>query len=124
MILSREDIMKAIQYAQVEATHFNNEKATGVAARVVIGKADGADNFCMRVFEILAGGNTPLHSHDWEHEMFIHHGEGEVYGNGKWHPVKSGNILFIPGNEEHQIRNSGKEILIVVCLVPAKAPEL
>ena len=116
--------MKAIQYAQVEATHFNNEKAIGVAARVVIGKADGADNFCMRVFEISAGGNTPLHSHDWEHEMFIHHGEGEVYGNSQWHPVKSGNILFIPGNEEHQIRNSGKEILIVVCLVPAKAPEL
>jgi len=112
------------QYAEVEATHFNNEKAKGIAARVLIGKADGADNFCMRVFEISAGGNTPLHTHDWEHEMFIHHGEGEVYGNGQWYPVKPDSVLFIPGNEVHQIRNAGKESLIVVCLVPAKAPEL
>jgi quercetin dioxygenase-like cupin family protein len=112
------------QYAEVEATHFDNEKARGVAARVVIGKADGANNFCMRVFEISAGGNTPLHSHDWEHEMFIHQGEGEVYGNGQWYPVKPGRVLLIPGNEVHQIRNAGKESLIVVCLVPAKAPEL
>ena len=64
-----EDRMKAIKYAQVEATHYNNEKAKGVAARVVIGKADGADNFCMRVFEISAGGNTPRHTHDWEHDI-------------------------------------------------------
>jgi quercetin dioxygenase-like cupin family protein len=116
--------MKCIQYTEAEATHYDNDKAKGVAARVVIGKADGADNFCMRVFEISAGGNTPKHSHDWEHEMFIHHGEGEVYGNGCWNRVKAGNVLFIPGNEEHQIRNSGRGKLIVVCLVPAKAPEL
>jgi quercetin dioxygenase-like cupin family protein len=117
-------MMKVVQYAEVEATYFNNDKAKDVAARVVLGKADGADNFCMRVFEISGGGNTPKHSHDWEHEMFIHHGEGEVYGNSRWNRVKAGNVLFIPCNEEHQIRNSGKDTLIVVCLVPAKAPEL
>jgi quercetin dioxygenase-like cupin family protein len=119
-----EGRMKAIKYAQVEATHYNNEKAKGVAARVVIGKADGADNFCMRVFEISAGGNTPKHTHDWEHEMFIHQGKGEVFGNGQWNKVETGNVLFIPGNEEHQIMNTGAEALIVVCLVPSTAPEL
>ncbi len=116
--------MKALQYAEVEATHFDNEKAKGVAARVVIGKADGAENFCMRVFEISSGGNTPMHSHDWEHEMFIHAGAGEVFGSGRWNSVKAGNAVFIPGNEQHQIRNTGKDKLVVVCLVPSKAPEL
>ncbi|HMK56142.1 MAG TPA: cupin domain-containing protein [Dissulfurispiraceae bacterium] len=116
--------MKIMEYAGVEATHYNNEKATGVAARVVIGKADGADNFCMRVFEISAGGNTPKHAHDWEHEMFIHSGEGEVFGKGQWNNIKKGNVVFIPSNEEHQLRNAGPDKLVVVCLVPAKAPEL
>ncbi len=116
--------MKIIPYTDVKATHFDNDKAKGVAGRVVIGKNDGANNFCMRVFEISAGGNTPKHSHDWEHEMFIHSGNGEIYCQGKSTPIKAGSIAFIPSNEEHQIRNSGKELLIVACLIPSKAPEL
>lgn len=116
--------MKTKQYTEVKATHFESDEAKGIAARVVIGKKDGANNFCMRVFEISAGGHTPKHSHDWEHEMFIHSGEGEFYGNGRWNPVKSGHFIFVPGNEEHQIRNPSKGLLVVVCLIPSKAPEL
>jgi quercetin dioxygenase-like cupin family protein len=116
--------MKIKQYADIQATNFDQSEIKGVAARVVVGKDDGAPNFCMRVFDIAPGGYTPKHSHDWEHEMFVHAGEGEIYGNGQWHQVKPGNALFIPGNEEHQIRNSSQEPLIVVCLIPAKAPEL
>ena len=116
--------MKLIAYTDVKPTHFDNGPARGVAARVVIGKADGAANFCMRVFEIAPGGHTPKHAHDWEHEMVVHSGAGEVYGNSQWQPMKAGQVLFIPANEEHQMRNTGKEVLVVVCLVPAKAPEL
>ena len=116
--------MKISPYTQAKATHFDNEAAKGVAARVVIGKADGAPNFCMRVFEIAPGGHTPRHAHAWEHEMFIHAGAGEVYGNGRWHPMTPGHVLFIPGQEEHQMRNTGQELLVVVCLVPGSAPEL
>lgn len=116
--------MKVMPYAEAAATEYNNEKVKGVAARVVIGKADGAENFCMRVFEIAAGGNTPRHTHDWEHEMFIHAGTGEVFGNGQWNAVKPGSVVLVPGGEEHQIRNAGGEPLVVVCLVPSTAPEL
>jgi quercetin dioxygenase-like cupin family protein len=120
----RTDPVKIISYSDVRATHFDNDKAKGVAGRVVIGKNDGAGNFCMRIFEIAAGGNTPKHSHDWEHEIFFHAGAGEVYSNGKWSPVKAGSVAFIPANEEHQIRNSGRELLVFACLIPSTAPEL
>jgi quercetin dioxygenase-like cupin family protein len=116
--------MKIAKYADVKPTHINNDVAKGVAARVVIGKHDGAPNFCMRVFEIATGGNTPKHAHDWEHEMFIHAGAGEIYAEGRWNEVKAGSVVFVPANEEHQIKNTGKELLTLVCLVPSKAPEL
>jgi quercetin dioxygenase-like cupin family protein len=116
--------MQIKEYAEVNATHFDNDQAKGVAARVVIGQQDGGNHFYMRVFEISPGGHTPRHTHAWEHEMFVHGGAGEVYGNGRWTPVKPGNVVLIPGEEEHQIRNSGEELLVVVCLVPASAPEL
>jgi len=116
--------MKLIKYASVEPTNFNIGAAKGVAGRVVAGKADGADNFCMRIFEIAPQGFTPKHAHPWEHEMFIHAGSGEIYGNGKWNPIEPGNVIFMPPNEEHQVRNTGKELLILACLVPSVAPEL
>jgi len=117
-------MMKLITYSEVNPTRFDNGPARGVAARVVIGRAAGAPHFCMRVFEIAPGGHTPKHAHAWEHEMFVHGGQGEVYGNGRWHKMQAGNAIFIPGQEEHQMKNTGREPLIVVCLVPAGAPEL
>jgi quercetin dioxygenase-like cupin family protein len=120
----KEDNMKIAPYSQTQATYFDSELARGVAARVVIGKSDGAGNFWMRVFEIAPGGHTPRHSHAWEHEMFIHAGAGRVYLQGQWQPLGAGNVLFIPGQEEHQMENTGREPLVVVCLVPATAPEL
>jgi len=116
--------MKIINYTSVAPTHFDNDQAKSVAGGVVIGKDDGANNFCMRVFEVAPGGHTPKHTHAWEHEIFFHAGEGEVYGNGKLNPVVPGTVLFVPPNEEHQIRNTGKELLIFACLIPSSAPEL
>ena len=116
--------MKTNPYTQAQATLLDCEPAKGIAARVVIGKSDGAPNFCMRVFEIAPGGHTPKHAHDWEHEMFIHAGAGEVFGNSRWHPIQAGDVVFLPANEEHQLSNTGKALLVVVCLVPGTAPEL
>jgi quercetin dioxygenase-like cupin family protein len=119
-----ENSMKIMPYTDVKPTLIDNDKAKGIAARVVIGKNDGAHNFCMRIFEISAGGNTPKHAHDWEHEIFVHSGAGEVYCNGKWKSATAGNVVFIPGNEEHQIRNPGKDAFVFACLIPSTAPEL
>jgi quercetin dioxygenase-like cupin family protein len=116
--------MKLKSYADITPTLLDNGPARGVAARVVIGKSDEAQNFCMRVFEIAPGGHTPKHTHEWEHEMFIHSGAGEIFGNGRWNRVAAGQAVFIPGQEEHQIRNPGQAPLVVVCLIPGSAPEL
>jgi quercetin dioxygenase-like cupin family protein len=78
----------------------------------------------MRVFELDEGGFTPRHEHDWEHEIFFHAGSGEVFMDGRWKPVEPGSVVFIPGNQEHQIKNSGGQPLIFVCLIPSGAPEL
>lgn len=116
--------MKIIKYEDIKPTHFDNETAKGVTGRVVVGKKDGANNFCMRIFEIAPGGNTPKHAHPWEHEMFIHSGQGEIYGNSQWNVIQPGTVVFVPPNEKHQIRNSGSKLLILACLVPSIAPEL
>jgi quercetin dioxygenase-like cupin family protein len=116
--------MKIIHYSDAEPKHFDTNGAKGVTGRVVIGKADGADNFCVRFFELSEGGYTPEHSHGWEHEIVIHSGKGEVLCEGVWEPVAKGHVVFIPGNEAHQLRNVGEEPLVFACLIPSEAPEL
>jgi quercetin dioxygenase-like cupin family protein len=116
--------MKIIKYQNIAPKYFDKKEIMGVTGRVVIGKSDSAENFCMRIFEIKPKGYTPKHTHDWEHEVFIHSGKGEVYSNGNWYPVNADDAIFIPANEEHQIRNNGQDNLIFLCLIPSKAPEL
>jgi quercetin dioxygenase-like cupin family protein len=116
--------MKIKEYRKIVPVKFNNEEMKGVAGRVVIGKADGADHFCMRVFELAPGGYSRKHTHEWEHEIFVYAGKGEFLSNGKWNPAKAGDAVFVPGNEEHQIKNTEKDLLVFVCLVPSSAPEM
>ncbi|WP_455382749.1 cupin domain-containing protein [Salinispira pacifica] len=116
--------MKVARYRDVAPTHFDNDKAKSVDGRVIVGKKEGAPNFVLRVFEVGPGGHTPRHQHDWEHEIFIHAGRGEVYGDGSWHSVEPGSVVFVPPNEEHQIRSADGTTLVFVCLIPAGPPEL
>ncbi len=116
--------MKVAHYRDIPGQSFNGETVKNVTGRVAIGKKDGAPNFCMRVFTIGADGHTPRHSHEWEHEIFVHAGEGQVFRQGEWTDIEAGSTVFIPGNEEHQIRNRGNEEFTFVCLIPTGVSEL
>ncbi len=116
--------MKILNYNDITPVRIDNEFARSVEGRVLIGKSDGADHFCMRIFELAPGGHTPRHTHEWEHEVFVHSGSGEVLCSDEWKPVSAGTALFIQGNELHQFRNSGKESFVFVCLIPSGSPEL
>ena len=116
--------MKVVHYSDTESQSFNGDIVKNVTGRVVIGKDDGAPNFCMRVFTIAADGFTPKHSHEWEHEIFVHSGKGQVFRDGQWHDVQAGSVIFIPGNEEHQLKNTTDEDFTFVCLIPSGVAEL
>lgn len=116
--------MKLMHYTDEIPTRIDNEVAKGVSARLLIGKNDGAEHFCMRMFQLDEGGHTPRHSHEWEHEIFFHQGEGEIFMGDGWKKVVSGSVAFVPGQMDHQIRNIGKTPLSFVCLIPSGYPEL
>lgn len=116
--------MKIINYTEAAATTFNSDIAQGVTGRVVIGKKDGAPNFCMRLFTLAPDGFTPRHSHDWEHEILIHEGEGKLLQNGEWVTVTRGTVIFIPGGDEHQFKNDSDADLVFACLIPSGVAEL
>lgn len=110
--------MKIVHYTDVAAENAAGETA-GVAIRWVISEADGAPNFYMRVFEIAPGGHSPLHRHPWEHEVYVLSGEGEVVQEDGSAAIRPGTAVFVPGEELHQFRNPGRQVLRFICVIPS-----
>lgn len=85
---------------------------------VMVGRDDRAPNFAVRQFQVEPGGHTPNHSHDFEHEVYIVAGTGEVLLEGEFRPIRQGDVLYVPAEEVHQFRANGTEPLRFLCMVP------
>lgn len=110
--------VKIFPWKSVEAQKAE-EGAEGVTVRWLLTKEKGADNFYMRLFEMEPGGHTPLHNHPWEHEVLILKGSGTVSASGEKTEFYEGDVILLPSGEEHQFRNTGKDTVRFLCLIPA-----
>ena len=110
--------MKIAHYREIPPDPVGEEGAAGLTVRWVISDKDGAPNFSMRVFEVEPGGHSPYHKHPWEHEVFILEGSGSLVQGEEEFPLSKGDVIFIPPGEEHQLKNSSKETLEFICLIP------
>ena len=110
--------MKHMHYSDVEAEIPDVDGAVDVTIRWLITKKDGAKNFTMRLFEVQPGGHTPSHAHEWEHEVFIVKGSGNLRTPEKAHPFRQGDFLFVEPMETHQFVNTGDDILQFICVIP------
>jgi quercetin dioxygenase-like cupin family protein len=106
--------MKVQNYRQVKPLN----AAPGVTMRVVAGPAEGAPTFVMRVFEIQSGSSTPLHTHPWEHEVFVLAGQGILRCGGKETPLMEGDAVLVMPNEQHSFLGIGRGIFRLICVVP------
>jgi len=94
------------------------EGAEGATIRELLTCREGTPNFAMRMFEVAPGGHTPLHTHPYEHEVFILDGEGELGGGLEARPLRPGDAVFVPPSALHQFRNTGQKTLRFLCLIP------
>jgi len=111
---------KCVHYSKVKLDNMTEPNLEGVGIRWLITKDDGAPNFAMRLFELQPDGYSPLHSHDWEHEVFILEGDCKVTCDDQERKASTGYIVFVPPNEKHQFTNIGKSTLKFLCLVPSR----
>ena len=96
--------MKHIHYLDQEAEKTETDGANKAVIRHVITEKDGAPTFNLRVITIEPGGQSPNHSHPWEHEFFILKGKGTGEVNGEAVDLKPGDALFVPPNTQHCLR--------------------
>ncbi len=81
-------------------------------ALLVSGKQAPEMSVCM--LDIAAGTDIPIHTHDPQTDsIFILQGQGEAYVNGGWKPIAAGDYIFVPALEEHGIRNTSDDSLVL-----------
>ncbi len=103
----------------VEMSPVQMEGVQGASMAMMVGRADGAPHFAMRSFRVEAGGHTPKHSHDYEHEVYIVEGTGEILLDGQYRPIRHGDTIYVPADEEHQFK-AGTDGLRFLCFVPVE----
>jgi quercetin dioxygenase-like cupin family protein len=96
------------------------EGATGATETWLIGKAERAENFAMRYYELEPGGSSRLEQHPYDHGVLFLRGSGEVILDQEIQTVNCGDVVYIEPDELHQIRNSGEETLGWLCIIPAR----
>lgn len=100
----------------VEAKTYAKAGKGDITKRVLIGPDDGAVNFSMRFFEVPPMRSSANEAHEEQHQVFIMTGEGEVLMGEEWHPFGTGDVVFVPGGEQHCFRNTGDDVLRFVCV--------
>jgi quercetin dioxygenase-like cupin family protein len=106
--------------AEADAKAMEMEGARGVTMRVLLGLEAGAPTFVMRMFEVAPGGHTPMHTHDWEHEVYVLDGMGEVASPEKRLRLEPGAAVLVAPGETHQFVNTGSATLRFLCLIPVQ----
>ena len=99
-----------------EAPHSPEMQAT---IRWLISEKEGAPNFAMRVIEIKRRGERiPLHGHDYEHEIFVIGGQGNVLAANQTTPLEPGDFVFVKPGEQHGFENTGEVPFQFICVIP------
>lgn len=116
--------MKVTGFNDITLEDVNIEGALNTKIRWLIGQKDGAPNFALRMFEVEAGGHTPLHSHDYEHEVFVLDGEGVFVCAEGEKPFKAWDVIYVDPSIEHQFRNTGNSTMKFLCIIPHDKPKV
>ncbi|WP_353684169.1 cupin domain-containing protein [Thermodesulfovibrio sp. 3907-1M] len=79
-------------------------KFSGVKVGYVVTK-DRYPELSIIILELDSGVEIPLHTHEKEVDsIFIIEGEGDMYINNDWQPVKKGDIIAIGSRELHGLK--------------------
>jgi Uncharacterized conserved protein, contains double-stranded beta-helix domain len=112
------DDMVVLHYSRIPEKKVEIDGAKDTSIRWLISPRTGAKNFAMRYFIIKKGGHTPLHKHDYEHEIFVVKGEGWLTHGSETDKMCPGSFALVKPDELHQLKNESSETLEFICLIP------
>jgi quercetin dioxygenase-like cupin family protein len=109
-----------LDWEGTRSRRYDSETAKQVVETWLVGKAEKAENFAIRYYEVGAGGFTNKEQHEHDHGIIFLQGEATVMLEEEKHDVTVGDVVYIPPNALHQIINRGDEAMGFICVIPAR----
>ena len=109
---------KAGERELVKVEHVNG--GAGFITREQLVSSEEVGEACRMYAKISVLPNCEIgyHEHHGESETYyIIQGQGEYNDNGKYRPVKAGDITFTPDNHGHGLANTGNTDLVFMALI-------
>ena len=88
--------------------------------QVLVGHDDGAHNFELRYFTVPPRGFSSLDCHPHDHGVLITQGRARVMLGERFEEVGPGDVIYIPGMEQHQFENLTDDLFSFLCIIPPK----
>ena len=110
--------VSSVSETKIEDVHMDGVYDTKI--QWLIDESAGAKNFAMRRFVLAQDGIINLHTHDWEHEVFVLEGKGELLSEDGNKPVGPGSVAFVEPGIPHGFKNTGDTEFVFICLIPIK----
>jgi len=110
--------VSTIKDTKIEEVHMDGVYDTEI--QWLLDEKAGAENFAMRRFVIAPGGIVNLHTHEWEHEVFVLEGQGEVLTTDKNYPVQADSVAYVEPDIPHGFKNTGETPFVFLCMIPIK----
>jgi quercetin dioxygenase-like cupin family protein len=116
--------MKVIHASEVAPDIVREPGAKQATIRRLIDTSDGADRFVLSLFEVSAGGSTPPHYHEWEHEVFVLEGtlQLDLPHESRSISLKPGDTVFIPRGEAHGFSTPADASARFLVVAPTERP--
>lgn len=103
---------------KVRVERFNEIGAVNTKIRTLIGGEDGA--LTTSLHEIIVGkrGSTAMHRHEWEHQLFVEGGRGQLETMEGKIALAPGDVVLVGAGEDHRFAQTGKEPLRFLVVTP------
>jgi len=106
-------------YSDVKEEIVTKANSTHTTIRWLITEDDGPTSFATRRFKIKPGGEVGLHAHQEDHHVYVLQGTALFFDDQEnQYEVKEGDVIYIPPNESHKIKNNGSETFKFICIIP------
>lgn len=99
---------------------YQNDGTNQVSETWMIGKAEGAQNFAFRYYQLSPGSHSQKEQHHYDHGILVLQGNGEVQLGEDHHQVSRGDIIHIEPDMLHQVKNTSTAPLGFLCVIPAR----
>ncbi len=101
----------AIFYSGKEIMFQNHPMFEDVEIAKLAGRGDDSP-VGSSILRIGKGAEIPVHIHEQSIDsIFRIKGSGEIFRDGKWHPLRQRDYCLVPAGEEHGVRSSSGEVL-------------